>query len=100
MTGTVLNNSEKRWAGPSPIGRRWPKGPDEGSPPHDLRFFAESWSGLPSTGAARHPLPVGEGTREKKVPSLQRRLEPASRLTIRRTQLGHVCPFLKISANP
>jgi hypothetical protein len=33
---------------PSPCGRRWPEGPDEGS-------FG------PSPGASRHPLPEGEG---------------------------------------
>src|SRR6516162_844429 len=48
--------------GPSPIGRRLRAAPDEGSPPQRL-----SWNGLPSSGAARHPLPVGGQFYEKWV---------------------------------
>jgi hypothetical protein len=35
--------------------------------PHDSVNPSKSWSGLPSPGALRHPLPVGEGRSKKEV---------------------------------
>src|SRR4029450_4256864 len=40
-------------ARPSPSGRRWPEGPDEGTTSQEF---------CPSPGASRHPLSGGEGT--------------------------------------
>ena len=40
---------------PSPSGRRWPEGPDEGTQLLELG---------PSPVASRHPLPEGEGPRD------------------------------------
>src|SRR5262244_1415466 len=44
MTRAVPNRAANWWASPSPSGRRWPEGPDEGP-------FS------PSPAASRHPLP-------------------------------------------
>src|SRR5262245_48219438 len=62
MTDAVLTRSRLTnhvEAGPSPTGRRWPEGPDEG------RKCSQTLSVLPSPGASRHPLPMGEGPARK-----------------------------------
>ena len=50
----------KLGACPSPSGRRWPEGPDEGQK-------TKSFVALPSPGASRHPLPEGEGRWQKRL---------------------------------
>ena len=65
MTRAVLN-SEHRWRRVLlPPGEGRAAAPDEGSPPPRSVNLSKLWSGLPSPGAARHPLPVGEGSYEK-----------------------------------
>src|SRR5262245_13779473 len=50
---------------PSPSGRRWPEGPDEGR--QNERFSAFP----PSPGASRHPLPEGEGLASERTSKLK-----------------------------
>jgi hypothetical protein len=55
----------------------------EGQPAPRFGKIDRSWGGLPSTGAARHPLPVGEGD--------VRKLHPASVSVDCFPYLGHIC---------
>jgi hypothetical protein len=54
---------------PSPSGRRWRGALDEGSPPQASVNLCKSWSGLPSPGAPRHPLPVERAPTKKPEPA-------------------------------
>jgi hypothetical protein len=64
-TRGVQDRKKRAGACPSPSGRRWPEGPDEGP-------FS------PSPAASRHPLPEGEGRREKRVLHLRTGCNPQS----------------------
>ena len=58
MTRAVQISWAMSQASPSPSGRRWPEGPDEGRNGSMLRLARPH----PAFG---HPLPEGEGSREK-----------------------------------
>ena len=87
----------KLGACPSPSGRRWPEGPDEGQK-------TKSFVALPSPGASRHPLPEGEGSSQKQVLSACNRLKAASDLVSSRLVprvldgFGHRPPLQEVEA--
>src|SRR5262249_5931314 len=72
LRGTAVLNMVAKWrASPSPSGRRWPEGPDEGP-------FS------PSLAATRHPLPEGEGPHGNRVPFWNEGRNPHPALVSRR----------------
>src|SRR4249920_3286236 len=72
-------------ANPSPDGRRWPEGPDEGY----HKYFFNVFSLLPpSPAASRHPLPSREGfvcshTRGHSAAKPNSRVKPANKIVSR-----------------
>jgi hypothetical protein len=76
MTSAVLNSESVRGVSLLPSGEGGAEAPDEGSPPHDSVNLYKSWSGLPSPGAARHPLPRGEGSSENGLVKMGARRAP------------------------
>jgi hypothetical protein len=60
FTFPFWRESERLFMCPSPLGRRWPEGPDEGQSP--FGFQPRKRAPHPAFG---HPLPRGEGSREQ-----------------------------------